>query len=222
MKQGHLTSRDSLIGGGSDEAKGRTDDGKFTHQSETTYRQRTPTFGGKIKVTHDGKSNDTASKERKGGDGGRSSNQDDKGDTDANNGAGGKKWCGKFNIFCRGNRTSGNDKKKDGDASNKENGKEENSQDDGRSSSSRPTNIPEATTMISPTPGQTSLSLVSESPQAPTPSGPPELSATSMGSLSLEAPLSFTTSYVPQPAYSNQAISAPEVSYFGRFFCSAH
>lgn len=203
-------SRDPLIGGGSDDAKGRTDGGKLTHQSETTYRQRSTTFGGKITVIHDGKNNDTASKERKGGDGGRNNNQDDKGDTDANNGAGGEKWCGRFNIFCRGNRTSGNDKKKDGGASDKENGEEEDNQNEGRSSSSRPTNIPGVTTVISPTPGQTSLFLVSGSPQAPTPSGPPVLSATSMGSPSLEAPLFFTTSYVPQPAYSDQAISSPE------------
>ncbi|KAK3399287.1 hypothetical protein B0T20DRAFT_196677 [Sordaria brevicollis] len=210
-EQGHLTSRNSLIGRVIDETKGCTDGGKLSHQFETTYRQRTATFGGKVTVTHDGKSNNTASNGRKGDDGGRNNNQDDKGVTDANNGKGGKKWCGKFNIFCRGNRTSGNDKKKDGDASDKEMEKEEDNQDDRLDSSSRPTNIPEVTTMISPTPGQMSLFLVSGSPQVPTPSDPLELSTTSMGArVSVEAPLSSSTSYVPQSAYSDQAISASE------------
>ncbi|KAK3340938.1 hypothetical protein B0H65DRAFT_430385 [Neurospora tetraspora] len=212
-KQSHLTSRDSLIGGGTHDAKGRTDGGKLTHQSETTYRQRTTTYGGKNTVTHSGKRNDTTSKGSKGGDGGENTNQDGKGDANNNNEAGGKTGCGKFDVFCRGNRTSGNGKNNDGDASDKGDGKEEEEdrEDDGRkNSSSRPTNKPESTIMILSIPGKTSLVLVSEPTQAPTPSFTPDVSATSMGSLSLEAPSSFTTSYVPQATYPDQAISAPE------------
>ena len=209
-KQGHLTNRVSLIGGGTDNAKGRTGGGELIHQSETTYRQRTITNGGKVSVAHDGKRDGITSKKSKGGVEGGNTNQDDKGDSN-NNEADGKTRCSKFNIFCRGNRTSGNGKDNNGDGSDKGDGKDKDREEGGGNSSSRPTNKPESTTIISTTPGSTSLALVSESTQAPTLSLLPELSATSMGPTSLSIPPSFTTSYVQQATSSGQAISPSQV-----------
>ncbi|CCC08389.1 unnamed protein product [Sordaria macrospora k-hell] len=133
------------------------------------------------------------------------------GGADNNNEAGGKTGCGKFNIFCRGNRTNGKGRNNNGDGWDKGGGKEKDSGNGDGNSSSRP-NKPESTTIISPTPGPTSLSLVSGQTQAPTLSLPADLSLSSMESSSLKVSPSFTTSYVPEATKPNQATWTPEES----------
>ncbi|KAK1780994.1 LOW QUALITY PROTEIN: hypothetical protein QBC45DRAFT_449733 [Copromyces sp. CBS 386.78] len=133
IKNSLATIWDSLIGGGTDDA-GRTDGGNPVHLSQTSYRERTTTYSGKITVIPSDETNGTTSNGRKGGDRGKKTNLNDMGGADNNNEAGGKTGCGKVNILCRGNRTSGKGRNNDGDDSDKGDGKENDSgSDDGNS-----------------------------------------------------------------------------------------
>ncbi|KAK3953349.1 hypothetical protein QBC32DRAFT_369564 [Pseudoneurospora amorphoporcata] len=184
IKNSLATIWDSLIGGGTDDAW-RTDGGNPVHLSQTSYRERTTTYSGKITVIPRDETNGTTT--------------------------GGKTGCGKFNILCRGNRTSGKGRNNDGDDSDKGGGKENDSGSDDGNSSSRPTNKPESTTIGGiANPGPTSLLLVSGQTQAPTLSLPPDRSLTSMESPSFEVSPFFTTSNVPQATAPDQATWTPK------------
>lgn len=214
-KKSLVTIRDSFIGGDSEDT-GRTDDGKQVRLSQTTSRKRTTAYSGKITVIQGCEGNDTTINGREGGDGGKTTNLNDMGDTGHNNGAGERTGCGKFNVFCKGSRTSRKGRNNNDD-SDKGGGRDKDNGNDGDDSSSTPTNNPESITIISPAPGPTSLFLVSGPTQAPTLSLPPDMSATEMEA-SLARVLPFTTSYTSQVTSSLElTLFTPVVSFLGLY-----